>query len=76
MLSDPNTIVCAQCNEPYSLGHVQGEMREEDREAFLNGDGCPTCDWGEAERATGEYVNKHNQQLVHGNYDGDPAKYL
>lgn len=76
MRFDPNDLVCAQCGEPYTVGHVQADMEAEDKEAFLNGEGCPTCDWGDGDAATGEYVNEHKQRLIHGNFDGDPAKYI
>lgn len=74
--ANPGEIVCAQCGEPFQIAAVQMETGDMDEDRFLNGDGCPCCEWGTAENATGEYVEEHNRQLVHGNYDGDATEYL
>jgi hypothetical protein len=42
-------LYCQQCGEPWDVEYVQQDMSKTDRERFLFGDGCESCDWGNPE---------------------------
>ncbi|RLI84076.1 hypothetical protein DRP07_02220 [Archaeoglobales archaeon] len=40
-------IYCAKCGEPWeAYGVYHGDLEPDEREKFLNGEGCPCCDFG------------------------------
>jgi len=40
-------IFCAKCGEPWDgYGVFHGDMNREEVRKFLNGEGCPSCDFG------------------------------
>jgi hypothetical protein len=45
-------IYCQHCGEPYDACYVGSDMEHEapnGKQRFLNGEGCPCCDWGQGE---------------------------
>lgn len=41
-------ISCAKCGEPWdAYGVSHGDMEPEEAERFLNGEGCPSCRFGQ-----------------------------
>jgi hypothetical protein len=45
-------IYCQHCGEPYDACYVGSDMDHETpngKAKFLNGEGCPCCDWGQGE---------------------------
>jgi hypothetical protein len=82
-------VSCKQCGEPYSAYSLRHDVSEWDDqpddayEMFMQGEGCPSCDWGEKagevslsrhedEEAT---ETRHLRQKIR-NTDEDPLKYL
>lgn len=41
-------VHCGKCGEPYEYYYVRLEMSAEEREKFLNRQGCPCCNWGQS----------------------------
>jgi len=40
-------VYCAKCGEPWdAYGVLHGDMTKEEAKRFLNGEGCPCCDFG------------------------------
>lgn len=40
-------VYCAKCGEPWdAYGVFHGDMTEEEAKRFLNGEGCPCCNFG------------------------------
>lgn len=80
-----NDVRCRNCSEPYSQYSLQHEIPEWDDqpddayERFMNGEGCPTCDWGEKEvddeKSDGERMVEQVSDIMH-NTDDDPTKYI
>lgn len=68
-------IVCEQCGEPHEFYFLTHELSENEKEAVLQGRGCPVCDWGKSERATGEYRLERIQSIEQ-NTDLDPVRYF
>jgi hypothetical protein len=50
-------------------------MPEDQKEKILQGKGCPSCDWGEGERASGDYRLERIQSIEQ-NTDLDPVRYF
>jgi hypothetical protein len=84
-----NEVRCKQCGEPYGTYGLRHEVAEwEDQpddayEKFMNGDGCPTCDWGEkaGEVSTSRFKDEDELAAEHikdamRNTDEDPAKFF
>jgi len=41
-------IYCAKCGEPWdAYGVFHGDMEPDEKERFLNGEGCPCCHFGQ-----------------------------
>lgn len=82
-------INCKQCGEPYSeysLIHEVSEWENEPdnaHERFMNGEGCPTCDWGEKAgdvshsrfESESETEVRHIKSAIR-NSDQDPLKFF
>lgn len=82
-------ITCKKCGEPYGYYSIKNEIPEWDDqpddadEKFLNGEGCPTCNWGEkageVSRSRTEdsdvLESEHMADLLR-ETDEDPMKYL
>lgn len=49
-------LYCQVCGEPYDVVYVNKDMDRDgepgDRERFLSGIGCPSCNWGNSYRDT------------------------
>lgn len=82
-------INCRQCGEPYTAYSLKNEVSEWDGEPddaydqFMQGEGCPTCDWGEkagevslSESQTQEETEAQFVKSMMENSDEDPLKYL
>jgi len=73
---------CSECGEPwgnYAIRHDVPDWEDQPDDAderFFAGEGCPSCDWGESDRATGDSHVEHVADMVHGTFDGDPAEYI
>lgn len=84
-----NDISCKQCGEPYSAYSLRHEVAEWDDqpddayEQFMDGEGCPTCDWGEKAgdvslsrtESEEETEARHLKEKLR-NTDEDPLKFL
>lgn len=84
-----NEVRCRQCGEPYSVYALRNDVPDWEGEPdnayekFMNGDGCPTCDWGEKggevstsrEKSDGELKADHITDIMN-NTDDDPIKYI
>ena len=68
-------VVCEQCGEPWEFYYLTHELPKDEKEDFLRGGGCPTCDWGESERATGDYRLERIQSIER-NTDLDTVRYF
>lgn len=82
-------VNCKQCGEPYSIYSLRHEVSEwEDQpddahEKFMQGEGCPTCDWGDKAgdvslsrtQSEEELEVQHLSSLIEGT-DEDPLKYI
>lgn len=68
-------VICGQCAEPWEYYYLAHELSEAEKEAILRGKGCPCCDWGDGERATGEYQMDRIQSISTAT-DLDPVKYI
>ena len=82
-------ITCAKCGEPwneYALRHDVPEWPDEPDDAhlrFMNGDGCPTCEWGDkagdVSRSRTEDADEleaeHIRDIMN-NSDQDPIQFL
>lgn len=84
-----NDINCRQCGEPYSSYSLRNEVPEwEDQpddayDRFMDGEGCPTCNWGEkaGEVSLSRTQSDDELELNHikgimENTDDDPIKYI
>ena len=56
-------VVCEQCGEPWEFYYLTQELAENRKQHVLQGRGCPACDWGENERATGDYRLERIQSI-------------
>jgi hypothetical protein len=70
-----NDITCGQCGEPWEYYYLIHEMSKAEKENILHGNGCPCCDWGESDRATGEY-QKERVQSISASTGLDPVEYI
>lgn len=82
-------VQCKQCGEPYSPYSLRNEVPEwEDQpedayERFMQGEGCPTCNWGEkagdvsisGTKSEEELEAQHFKDIME-NTDDDPMKYI
>lgn len=82
-------VNCKQCGEPYGVYSLHHEIPEWDDQPddaydrFMNGEGCPTCDWGEKagdvslsrEQDQAELDAQHLQGIMEST-DDDPIKYI
>lgn len=84
-----NQVHCSLCGEPnntYYLNNEYAEVEENPDDAaemLLNGEGCPTCDWGDkaGDVSTSRFKNEDELEAEHikdimNNTDKDPIKYL
>lgn len=84
-----NEVRCKQCGEPYgtySLRHEVSDWEDQPDDAyerFMNGDGCPTCDWGEKSGEVSTSRHKSDEELdadyvkdIMNNTDQDPLKFI
>jgi len=69
-----NDVVCGECGEPWEYYYITYELAEDTKERILRGDGCPSCEFGASDRATGEYQLERVQSIQQ-NTDLDPVKY-
>lgn len=82
-------VNCKQCGEPYGLYSLKNEVPEwEDQpddayEKFMNGEGCPTCNWGEkaGEVSLSRHETEKETEARHimsamENSDEDPLKFF
>jgi hypothetical protein len=69
-----NEVICGECGEPWGYYYVTHELDETEKEDILRGNGCPACEWGQSDRATGEY-QLDRVQSIQQNTDLDPIKY-
>lgn len=69
-----NDVICGQCGEPHEFYYLTHEMPEGEKEDVLRGNGCPACEWGQSDRATGEYQLERVQSIQQ-NTDLDPTRY-
>lgn len=84
-----NDVHCRQCGEPYGVYSLHHEVPEWDDqpddayEQFMNGEGCPTCDWGakagdvslSRSESDDELRARHLRDIMN-NTDDDPIKYI
>lgn len=82
-------VRCKQCGEPYSPYSLRNEIPEWDGEPedayekFMDGEGCPTCNWSEKAgevstsrtKSQGELDADHITDIME-NTDEDPIKYI
>lgn len=82
-------VHCQQCGEPYgvySLRHEVPNWEDQPDDAydrFMNGEGCPTCEWGEKAgevslsrtESEDELEARHIKDIME-NTDDDPIKYI
>lgn len=84
-----NDINCKCCGEPYSAYSLRHEIPEWDDQPddaydrFMQGEGCPTCNWGEkagevslSENESEEETEARHLKTKLRNTDEDPIKYL
>ena len=82
-------VRCKQCGEPYgtySLRHEVPEWEDQPEDAydrFMNGEGCPTCEWGEkaGDVSTSRFKDEDELEADHikdamNNTDEDPLKFI
>lgn len=82
-------VRCKQCGEPYgtySLRHEVPEWEDQPEDAydrFMNGEGCPTCNWGEkaGDVSTSRFKDEDELEADHikdamNNTDEDPLKFF
>ena len=82
-------VRCKQCGEPYgtySLHHEVPEWKDQPEDAyekFMNGEGCPTCNWGEdaGDVSTSRFKDEDELEADHikdamRNTDEDPLKFF
>lgn len=82
-------VRCKQCGEPYSVYSLRNEIPEWDGEPedayeqFMEGEGCPTCNWGEKAGSVSTSTTKSDEELQAdhlkdklNNTDEDPFKYI
>ena len=70
-----DNVICGQCGEPWTYHYLTHELVESEKEKILRGKGCPCCEWGESERATGEYQSKRVRSIANST-DLDPVRYI
>lgn len=83
-----NDVNCRQCGEPYSLYALRHDVPNWDDqpddayEQFMQGEGCPTCDWGEKDDVSlsrtmtdSELTAQHIEGIMRES-DEDPIKYI
>jgi len=68
-------VICGQCREPWGFYYITHELGEDEKEDILRGNGCPCCDRGEGDRATGEYQNERVRSIARST-DLDPVRYI
>jgi len=84
-----NDVRCSKCGEPYGYYSIRHEVPEWDDspenayEKFMQGKGCPTCNWGEKAGEVSTSRTKSQEELeadhmrdIMNNTDEDPIKYL
>lgn len=82
-------IRCRQCGEPYSIYSLRHEVSDWDDqpdnayEKLMNGEGCPTCDWGDkaGEVSTSRFKSDGELEADHimdkmSETDEDPIKFF
>ena len=82
-------VRCKKCGEPYSTYSLHNEIPDwEDQpenayEKFMQGEGCPTCDWGDKAGDVSTSRTKSQDELdadhikdIMNNTDDDPIKYI
>jgi type II secretory ATPase GspE/PulE/Tfp pilus assembly ATPase PilB-like protein len=82
-------IHCKKCGEPYSEYALQNDVSEWDgqpddaHERFMNGQGCPTCEWGEkvGDVSTSRFKSEdelkmHHVEDIMNNTDKDPLRFF
>lgn len=80
---------CKKCGEPYGIYSLKNEVPEWDDqpedayEKFMNGEGCPTCDWGDkagevslSRTESEDEINARHIKSIMENSDDDPIKYI
>jgi hypothetical protein len=70
-----NDVTCGMCGDPWEYYYLTHELAEAEKKKVLRGKGCPCCDWGESDRATGEYQTKRVRSIANAT-DLDPVKYI
>lgn len=84
-----NDINCRRCGEPYSQYSLANEVPEWDDQPddaydrFMDGEGCPTCEWGEKAgdvslsrtESDAELKMRHIQSATE-NSDEDPLRFF
>lgn len=82
-------VHCNKCGEPWETYSLRNEVPDWDGEPddaydrFMNGEGCPTCDWGEKEgevslsrtEDSAETEARHLKDKLR-NTDEDPLKFF
>jgi hypothetical protein len=82
-------VNCQCCGEPYGVYSLHHEIPEWDDQPddaydrFMNGEGCPTCDWGEKagdvslsrEQDQAELDAQHLQGIMN-ETDDDPIRFF
>jgi len=68
-------VVCGECGEPWSYYYLTHELTESEKEDILRGNGCPCCEWGQSDRATGEYQSERVRSISRST-DLDPVAYI
>lgn len=68
-------IICGQCGEPWEYYYVMKQLSPQERDFLLRGVGCPVCEWGDADIATGDYQNQRRFSLERAP-ELDPQKYI
>ena len=82
-------VRCKKCGGAYSTYSLHNEIPDwEDQpenayEKFMQGDGCPTCDWGDKAGDVSTSRTKSQDELdadhikdIMNNTDDDPIKYI
>jgi len=83
-----NDIPCGKCGEPYTEYSMRHEVQswpespDNAQERFMDGDGCPTCDWGDkagdvsiSRTEDAETVRAKHIKAVMRNTDRDPLEF-
>jgi len=68
-------VTCGQCGEPWEYYYLTHEVPEDEKEDILRGNGCPCCEWGQGDRATGEYQSERVRSISRST-DLDPVAYI